>query len=176
MATEQDKTLKGLQLAIQMEKDGKAFYQKASENTQNHLGKQLLATLSKEEDLHLQKFQQIYNSILQKKGWPAVKADFNSIQKTRTLFSQASRQEELKGMAAPGEINAVLTGLDMEAKSYDLYQKQAKAASSDAEKNFYLAVAAEEHQHQLSLNEYNEYLKDPNRLVYLERRTALDRG
>ena len=39
MANEQDKTLKALETAIQMEIDGKEFYLEASESSGNELGK-----------------------------------------------------------------------------------------------------------------------------------------
>ena len=50
MTTEQDKTLEALQIAIQMEIDGKEFYLKASRESSNELGKKLLQALAGEED------------------------------------------------------------------------------------------------------------------------------
>ena len=70
MTSEQDKTLQGLQVAIQMEIDGKEFYLKASRESANELGKKLLEKLASEEDNHRQRFEQIYNSIKERRGWP----------------------------------------------------------------------------------------------------------
>jgi len=70
MVTEQDKTLQALQTAIQMEIDGKEYYLKASRESGNELGKKLLQSLAAEEDLHRQKFEQIYDAIKSKKAWP----------------------------------------------------------------------------------------------------------
>ena len=39
MVTEQDRTLEALQIAVQMEIDGKEYYQKASQSSDNQLGK-----------------------------------------------------------------------------------------------------------------------------------------
>ena len=41
MVTEQDKTLEGLQMAIQMEIDGKKFYLKASQESGDEMGKEI---------------------------------------------------------------------------------------------------------------------------------------
>ena len=70
MATEQDKTLVALQTAIQMEIDGKEFYLKASQESNNQLGKKLLQSLAMEEDQHRQTFEKIYDNIRNKKDWP----------------------------------------------------------------------------------------------------------
>ena len=56
MTSEQDKTMEALQIAVQMEIDGKAFYLKASQESGNELGKQLLKKLAEEEkQKHMQK-------------------------------------------------------------------------------------------------------------------------
>jgi rubrerythrin len=52
MVTEQNKTLEALQIAIQMEIDGKEYYLKASQESSNELGKKLLQALAAEEDTH----------------------------------------------------------------------------------------------------------------------------
>ena len=70
MVTEQDKTLEALQIAAQMEIDGKEYYLKASQESSNELGKKLLQSLAAEEDIHRQKFEGIYNAIRNKKAWP----------------------------------------------------------------------------------------------------------
>ncbi len=67
MVTEQDKTLDALQIAIQMEIDGKQYYLKASQESSNELGKKLLQSLAAEEDIHRQKFEQVYDAIRSKK-------------------------------------------------------------------------------------------------------------
>ena len=56
MTTEQDKTLEALKTAIQMEIDGKEYYLKASQRSNNQLGKQLSQSLADKEDDHRQKF------------------------------------------------------------------------------------------------------------------------
>ena len=56
MVTEQDKTPEALQIAIQMEIDGKEYYLRASQESSNELGKKLLQSLAAEEDIHRQKF------------------------------------------------------------------------------------------------------------------------
>ncbi len=68
MEDERIKTLEALQIAVQMEIDGKEYYQKASQTSGNQLGRELFQSLAAEEDIHRQEFEAIYNAIRNKKA------------------------------------------------------------------------------------------------------------
>jgi rubrerythrin len=57
-----------------------------------------------------------------------------------------------------GIINNAIT---KEKESYDFYKSQSQNATTEAERNFYEAIADEEREHELILVHYNEYLTDP---------------
>ena len=161
MTSEQDKTLKGLQVAIQMEIDGKEYYLKASQVSGNELGKKLLQKLAAEEDTHRLKFEQIYSAIKDKKGWSATDFQPDGGKTLRTIFARAT---EAMGAGAKGgdtELDTIQTAMGMENKTFDYYTRQGSDASHDAEREFYYAVASEEKEHYLILLDYYEYLKDP---------------
>jgi rubrerythrin len=176
MTSEQEKTIKGLQTAIQMEIDGKEYYLKASQQSGNELGKKLLKTLASEEDLHRQKFEEIYRSIRKEKGWP--KTDFiaDGGRNLRTVFARATEQMGPKGKTASSELEAVKTAMEMENKTYDFYQQQEKQASYSAEREFYQALSAQEKEHHLVLLDYYEYLKDPAAWFVEKEHPSLDGG
>ena len=92
MVSERDRTLEGLRVAVQMEIDGKEFYLKASRASSNEMGRKLLESLSIEEDLHRQKFEQIYEALQQKKSWPGVKPASDFSQKLKTLFARQAEE------------------------------------------------------------------------------------
>jgi rubrerythrin len=161
MATEQDKTLKALQIAIQMEIDGKEYYLKASRESSNELGKQLLQSLADEEDVHRQKFEEIYNALRNKKAWPEVDFQPDKGRRLRTILATATEELGTVIKASTTELDAVQTAMDMENKTYDFYKKQSQNATYDAERDFYNTVAAEETEHHRVLLDYYEYLKDP---------------
>lgn len=148
-----------LETALQMEIDGKKFYQKAAETISNGAGKKLFQRLAAEEDIHRLAFEAIFQSIQKKQGWPLV--DFHPGGKQlRTIFAEAARSLKPGATAPSDELAAVQIGLDMEEKSYELYQGRAKVTSG-AERDFYQLVAAEERQHRLALADYYEYLTAP---------------
>ena len=161
MVTEQDKTLEALQIAIQMEIDGKEYYLKASQESSNELGKQLLQSLAAEEDVHRQKFEEIYNALRNKKAWPEVDFQPDKGKRLRTIFARATEELGSKIKAPSTELDAVQTAMDMENKTYDFYKKQSQNATYDAERDFYDTVAAEEREHHRVLLDYYDYLKDP---------------
>ena len=176
MATEQDRTLEAVKIAIQMEIDGKEYYQKASKASSNELGKKLLQQLATEEDTHLQKFEQIFDAIGTREGWPTVDFQPDGGQGLRTIFALATEELGANVQASASELDAVKTAMDMENKTYDFYNSQAQNATYDAEKDFYQALMVQEREHHLVLLDYYEYLKDPAAWFVKSEHPSLDGG
>ena len=176
MATEQDKALEGLKLAVRMEIDGKAFYQKAARSSGNQLGGQLFQSLAAEEDVHRRKFEEIYRAISSKRSWPKTDFQPDGGKRLRTIFIRATEKMGANVEVAATELDAVKTAIDMEAKSYDLYKSRSQMAVYDAERDFYETVAAEEREHHLVLLDYQEYLRDPAGWFVTKEHPSLDMG
>jgi len=176
MEAEQDKTLEVLKIAIQMEIDGKEYYLKASQESSNELGKKLLESLAAEEDVHRQKFEQIYNAIRNEKAWPVTDFQPDGGKRLRTIFAQATEEIGSKIKAPASELDAVQTAMDMENNTYDFYKRQGENATYDAERDFYHTLAAEEREHHLILLDYYEYLKDPAGWFVKKEHPSLDGG
>ena len=176
METGQDKTLDALRIAIQMEIDGKEYYLKASQESSNELGKKLLQSLAAEENIHRQKFEEIYDAIRNKKAWPATDFQPDGGKRLRTIFVRATEEmgSDIKALAT--ELEAVQTAMDMENKSYDLYKDRSQTATYDTERDFYQTLAAEEREHHLILLDYYEYLKDPAGWFVKTEHPSLDGG
>lgn len=161
MATDQAKTLGALQTSAQMEIDGKKYYLKASGESGNELGQRLLQSLAKEEDLHRQKFEEIYDAIRSKQAWPSVDFKPDRGKRLRTIFAEASPKMEAKTKAPATELDAIQTAMEMENKTRDFYTERSRKAAYAAEREFYKMLAAEESAHHLALLDYYEYLKEP---------------
>ncbi|MDD4876930.1 MAG: ferritin family protein [Dehalococcoidales bacterium] len=176
MTTEQNKTLEVLQIAIQMEIDGKAYYLKASQQSSNDLGKKLLLSLANEENIHQQNFEKIYNSIKQKNSWPQTTFQPDGGKKLRTIFAHALDQMSTDKKATTTEQDSVKIAMGMENKTLDFYNQQYKTAIYPAEKDFYQILAAEEREHYLILLDYFEYLKDPASWFVNKEHPSMDAG
>ena len=176
MVIERNKTLEVLKIAVQMEIDGKEYYLKASQKSSSELGKKLLQSLAAEEDVHRQKFEEIYDAIQSKKAWPVTDFQPDRGKRLRTIFATATARIG-SGIKAPAtELDAVQTAMDMENKTYDFYKNQGKNATYDAERDFYEALAGEEREHHLVLLDYYEYLKDPAGWFASKEHPSLDGG
>ena len=158
MTTEKDKTLGAMQIAIQMEIDGKEYYLKASQESSNELGKKLLASLAAEEDEHREKFEEIYDAIRNKKGWPTT--NFRR-KRLKTIMAMATEELGTNIKAPETELNAIQTAMDMENKTLDFYEMQRENAVYATERDFYENLIVEEREHHSALLDYYEYLKDP---------------
>jgi len=121
---EQPRTLKGLQFAIQMEIDGKEYYRRASQESDNDAGKELFEWLAAEEDKHRLKFEQIYKAIKDNKGWPEISAGSGESKILNNLFSRAYKAADHKTNVAETELNAIQNAMDMEKKTHDFYKIQ----------------------------------------------------
>jgi len=176
MVSEQDRTMEGLHTAIQMESDGKAFYLKASQQSSNESGRKLLETLAAEEDIHRQKFEEIYEAIRHQKAWPRTDLQPDGGKGLRTIFAQATDKIGTEIKVTDSELDAIKTAVDMESKTYDFYKAQSKNATYGAARDFYEALASQERGHQLVLLDYYEYLKDPAAWFVSHERPTLDGG
>ncbi len=176
MVTEQNKTLEALRIAIRMEIDGKEFYLKSSQESSNEPGKKLLQSLAAEEDIHLQRFTEIYEAVRNKNAWPATPFQSDGGKELRTIFAGATKELSANLKVLTTELDAIQTAMDMENKSYDFYKSQEEKAAYDAERDFYQSVAAQESRHYLVLLDYYEYLKDPAGWFVQKEHTSLDGG
>jgi len=161
MENEQARTMEILRLAVQMEVDGKAFYQKASRKSGNKLAKGLFRQLANEEDVHRKKFEEIYKVLKRGQSWPDVEPPFEKAKKIRSLFAEATKALGSKPKVAESELEAIKTAMDMEVRSYNLYHSRSKETTLAVEKRFYETLAGEERGHHLALVGSYEYLSDP---------------
>lgn len=171
MTTEQSLTVEAVKKAIQMEIEGKEFYLKAAEASRIDLGRRLFNSLAAEEDIHRQKFEDIFRAIQARKDWPDVKLAPHG-RELKTLFAEAGANVK----AAKSELDAIKTAMEMENKTRDFYQERAGKALFEAEKQFYTALVGQESVHHALLLDYFEYLSDPAQYFTMKEHHSLDGG
>ncbi len=169
----QKQTLAALQKAIQMEIDGKQYYQKLSKTFKNESGRKLFAILAEEEDRHQQNFEQIYHAIEAKAKWPEIKIGTSQANTSTNLFSQFPYGQT---QASASELKSVQIAIEMENKTLDYYLASADKASYLVEKQYYEALVQQERTHQYLLLEYFEFLKDPAQWFTIKEHQSLDGG
>ena len=154
--------IEALKYAIQMELDGKKFYTLSARESTNKIGKELFTWLAEQEDFHRKRFEEIYELIVQKKGWPATAVKPDKIPTFRTLFREAISNSGTSLKAQKSEFIAAEKAIELEIKSRNFYTERAGTATSDVEKNFFTSISTEEQGHYLALIDYKEYMSDPD--------------
>jgi len=165
-----------LQDAIQMEVDGKEFYQQASRRSSNRLARELFQRLADEEDDHQKKFQQIYEALKEGQDWPDVKPPSQKGKRLKSIFAEATKELGSKIKVSQSELDTIKTAMDMENKTYDFYHSRSEQSTFPVEKQFYQALAADERGHYLALLDSYEYLTDPVGWFTVKERWTLEGG
>ncbi|MHB8085111.1 MAG: ferritin family protein, partial [Dehalococcoidia bacterium] len=161
MTNEQQRLVEALKYAIQMETDGKEYYTLVSQKITDKVGKELYVYLAEQEDHHKKKFEAIFKSTADKRGWPSEVIQPVPTFQLATLFSKALKEEYKSNKPNQYALDATAKAVDMEIKSRDFYNEQAHKSTTDVEKKFFSCIAAEEQGHYLALVDYKEYVSDP---------------
>lgn len=177
MNQEQVATLSGLETALRMEEDGKAFYLKAAKLSKNDIGKKLFKNLAAEEDIHKEVFKRIYKKIKDKNQWPE-DTELLPEQRTniKTVFAAEMENMSKKFTPAKAELDAVKTAMDMENKTLDFYRARNQQARLQAEKQLYEALSMQESEHARVLQDYYEFYLDPASFYRMKEHSSLDGG
>lgn len=171
-----DERSQALKTALQMEIDGKEFYQKSGAKSSNLLVKRLFQHLAEQEDIHYRAIEEIYQRVTNRQAWPEKETPFAGDKSLRNVFREAIDSLGKKAQATSGEIEAIKTAMQMEDRSYSFYRSRSEEANSLVEKVFYQALTAEERSHYLALVDSYDYLSDPPGWFTKTEHWGLDRG
>ncbi|MFC1924223.1 ferritin family protein [Chloroflexota bacterium] len=176
MKEQAKKNTQALEKALQMEIEGQEFYRKAEQGSDSSLAKELFRHLVEEENLHINKINEIYRAIKSRAEWPNEETVFKHEKSLKSVFKEAIENMDKNVKVSSSEIEAFKTAMDMEDKSYSFYNSRVEEAVSPAEKSFYQALTAEERGHYLTLLDSYEYLTDPQGWFVKQEHSILDGG
>lgn len=118
-----------IKTAIQMEKDGYSFYQKASAQTSSDMGRTVFKSLAADELLHLEVFQKLFDEKVGKDEWYDL---VNTSKKYVDIPIFPKDLEKVEG-ANPdtSEIDALYIAMDSEQRAIEYYTKIRENISDD---------------------------------------------
>ena len=171
-----DKMMEALNFALKFEREGKEFYEKAAEITNNSLGKEIFQTLAKEEVLHMEKIREVYQNIEKEGEWREKITVIGNPEHIKTVFAEAMEKigEEIK--VSTSDLEALKKAMEMEEQGEKLYNSLAEKAIDPLEKKFYLTLSVEERSHFLLILDSYDYLSDPAGWFAKKERSSLDGG
>ena len=118
-----------IKTAIQMEKDGYTFYEKAAAQTSSDMGKTVFKSLAADELLHLEVFQKLFDEKVGKEEW------YNLVNTSRKYVDIPIFPKDLQVMEGTSpdtnEIDALRIAMDSEQRAIEWYTKIRENSSDD---------------------------------------------
>ena len=110
-----------IQTAIQMEKDGYTFYQKAAAQTSSDMGRSVFEDIAKDELLHLDVFQKLFEEKVSKSEWDDL---VDSSKKYQEIPIFPKDLKTVEGVEPDtNEIDALRIAMDSEKEAIEYYTK-----------------------------------------------------
>ncbi len=135
-----------IRMALQLEKDGYAYYKKAAELCPNVYGKKIFEKLAKDEIKHLQIFKRIAEEI------------FGKIEEEGKEAKHLDIFEEIDFSTKAGEYAALDHAIKFEERAYEYFKNAAEKAKNEKIRAVFEKIAKEEEMHKALLEAERSYL------------------
>ncbi len=143
------------EFAMQMEKDGEAFYREIAKKTKDAGLKKIFTTLADEEVVHYETFKKLY----EKTSAKAVES--NILDKAKNIFVEIKAAGGINISEETPQIEAYKKALEAEKDAYSFYEKKAEDVSDPDEKKILLTFAREERRHYRLIENVIEFVSRP---------------
>ena len=147
-----------LDYAIQMERDGYEFYLQSAQKQKDEAARRMLEILADDEKRHeeiLKGMRQGKASMIASKKFAGIKNVFQKLAAAKQPFINEN-----------GCLSDVLRqGVQIEARSVELYRKNAAKTADAAEKEIWQKLQAEEEKHKKLLELTLEYVDNPQTIL-----------
>ena len=162
MANQENKALDMLKTALSMEEEGEIFYKKAAGDSTNALGREIFEILMKDERVHHERIQKIYNTLTAQNKWSDKWKTIDVGHKgVRELFQEMAMAHGQTIQADPSDLQALDVGIDFEYKTVKFYEEHLKKATEPLEKEFIEKMVTEEREHYIALKDMKFYMTNP---------------
>jgi len=147
-----------IQTAIQMEKDGFSFYQKAAAQTSSDMGRSIFEGIAKDELLHLEVFQKLFEDNVGKSEWDDL---VDSSKKYQDLSIFPKDLKAVEG-ANPdtNELDALRIAMDSEKEAIDYYTVIWENSDDDEVKKIIDVIIDQEKKHYFLLEQEFSHLSN----------------
>lgn len=145
------------EFAIQMEKDGEAFYRELANKAENPGLKKIFSSLADDEVMHMAAFKKIADGMAVESSAKDVVAGIKNI------FADMKAGGNTDVTAEISQQDAYKKARDMEKKSYLFYEEKAAEVEDATQKELLLAFAEEERQHYAIVESVLDFVAQPDK-------------
>ena len=145
-----------IKTAIQMEKDGYTFYQKAAAQISSDMGRSVFEGIAKDELVHLDVFQKLFEEKVGKSEWDDL---VNSSKKYREIPIFPKNLKEVEGVDPDtNELDALRIAMDSEREAIDYYTVIWENSNDDEVKKILDKIIEQEKNHYFLLEQEFSHL------------------
>ncbi len=138
--------LEAIKGAVQLEIDGRAFFEHAAETTNKKLGKKMFQKLARDEIQHLKTFGQLFTSVIGHEEWKKYVSESEK-SKSSLIEELKERVKKKEKEDRTGEIEAIRIGMELERKAIDFFADSAKKTGDPRVKEIFEKISDEEKLH-----------------------------
>jgi rubrerythrin len=136
-----------LDQAMGIEREGQAFYLRAAGIAQDHEGQEMFRTLAGEEQVHYDVLKRAHSSLSSGGGWVAPAVNPAPVNLARQLFPKGAKGLQAAVNPETSERDALIFGLGIESRSFDLYVRSAEATADLLGRQTFESLAGQEQAH-----------------------------
>ena len=144
MSEASPKVAEAIKMAIELEKEGYAFFRSAAAKTNNKLGKEMFERLADEEIKHMETFRKMFDSISKAEDWQEVVSHLKGVKKV-PVFSEA--ENKMKAEREPGEVEALREAMEIERKAIDFFNNAKENSNDETAREIFERIKQEEEFH-----------------------------
>jgi len=138
--------LKVIKGAIDLEINGRSFFEHAAEKTNNKLGKKMFDKLAKDEIEHLHTFSRLFTSMMGNEDWKSYVSQQEK-NKSSLIEGLKERMNRKAKEARASDLEAIRIGMELEKNAIDFFSNSAKETGDQKAKEIFLKIADEERLH-----------------------------
>jgi rubrerythrin len=150
--------LAALEKAMEVERQGKAFYEEAARRVQDAAGKAVFQTLAKDEVEHIRLLQAEYDQISNNSEWMDLSGAKVCEPQTPPKLFPNQRDAALAIPANAKDVDALKLAMDFEERGYKAYKKAQKETADPNGKKVFAFLAKQENNHYVFLQKTYDYL------------------
>lgn len=158
--TSKQASLAVLTQAMQIEREGMAFYGEAATRALSGRARDLFTSLVGDETTHLNILQAEYHALKASGSWLGAQEALPQIAGALSLFPKGPRAVD-EAAAAAGDLDALQFAMGIEQKGYDLYAKAAKDTADPDGRALLGHLAKMESRHYKALQDAYGFLTHP---------------
>ena len=152
-------TLKAIETAIQIEKDGLAFYTEAAKQTDDPNGKKMFQSMARDEAAHQKLFEETRESLLKEGQWLSPEEVAAISPKSLDRPPIFPTGDEIKATEIPErELVALRRGIEAEEASIAFYSEQISKIEDPDGRAMYAYLIEQEESHRTILQGEYDYL------------------